>query len=378
MYMFDKTDRYKYGQFFTPSSMCNKILKMVDKINPIQGDVLEPSFGKGNFLKALQKYKDINSITGVEIDKDFFSHFTKRNKNICADLENIDFLDFKNKRQFDLIIGNPPYIELCYSFYDKDKIEQIKNDYKDMSNKGRMNIVHIFLLRSLEMIKDGGIIAFLLPTAILTSPVYNKIREKIYDDFSVKYVNEHIEFDDITLRICLLIIKKEKTKDKNFFYVTNNNFYITNNFNKIKTNKTLKDYGFEVEIGEVVWNKRKDILTDDNRYNKLIYSYNITRGHLIDKRSKNEEKKSFIKKTKVRHKNCIILPRTIYKELRFFYVENNKDMNFENHVLVIKNKNKALLKAFYDKLQDDEYEKIIKTFFNSTNLTIQEVLSLPY
>jgi tRNA1(Val) A37 N6-methylase TrmN6 len=170
-------NKSEYGQFFTQKNMCESILDRVNNIKNIKGSILEPSFGCGNFIHSLSKFSDI-SVDAVEIDETHFEKFISEGNIFNFNLNTIkmDFLEFENSKQYDFIIGNPPYIEICYSFYDKIKQEKIKKEYDGISN-GRINLVHIFLKRSFDMLKSDGVIVFLLPSAILTSPTYKSIRK---------------------------------------------------------------------------------------------------------------------------------------------------------------------------------------------------------
>ena len=59
---------------------------------------------------------------------------------------------------------------------------------------------------------------------------------------------------------------------------------------------TLKKLGFNIKVGNVVWNQVKDILTDDNSKTRLIYSSDIESNKLVIKKYKNNEKKNYINK----------------------------------------------------------------------------------
>jgi hypothetical protein len=71
------------------------------------------------------------------------------------------------------------------------------------------------------------------------------------------------------------------------------------------------------------------------------------------------------------------MPRTISKKIRFALIENNQYI-FENHVLVISNKDKDKLLLFYKNLKYGLYNNLLLSFFNSSNLTVSELLSLPF
>lgn len=60
--------------------------------------------------------------------------------------------------------------------------------------------------------------------------------------------------------------------------------------------KTLFDLGFNVNVGNIVWNQCKKELTDDNNKTHLIYSSDITNNKLSIKNYSNKEKKNYINK----------------------------------------------------------------------------------
>ena len=363
-----KSEINKYGQFFTKKEMCKSILEIVNNIKPLIGNALEPSFGCGNFIDEINNY-NLN-IDGVEIDKKYFDNY----KNIKSNLLNIDFLDFETNKQYDFIIGNPPYIEICYSFYNKEQQDLIKKKYKNICS-GRINLVHIFINNSIKLLKDDGIIAFLLPSSILTSPTYKEIRKLIFEQFSIEYLKEDVKFQDVAIKVSLLIIRKNKTHNK-YFYLNNDNYFITENYKQFSNTKTLKEIGFNVSIGEIVWNQHKERLTNNTDEKMLLYSTNID----VDNLSliNNRDRKQYIINQEVKYNNCIIFPRTISKKLKYFFVKNNTNYIFENHVLVLTHDDINMLEIFYNNIKNGKYDDTIFSFFNSSNLTKTEFLSLPF
>ena len=362
----------KYGQFFTPDSMCSWVLEKIDSIKKIGGNVLEPSFGKGDFLKSILEYKTDN-LVGVEIDEEHFQNFDSTGHSNLMTF-NEDFLYFDSQLTYDFIIGNPPYIELCYSFYSKEEQKEVKKAWSSISN-GRINLVHIFLKKSFDLLNDDGIIAFLLPSSILTSPIYKKIRLEIFNNYTIEFLKEDVDFPDVAINVSLIILRKINGHKK-YFFVNEDNYFIMENWDNFSKTKTIKDFGFKVSIGEVVWNQNKKLLTSDTNHNLLVYSSNIIKDGLD--LSPSRGRLGHIQMNTIRHKNCIIFPRTVSKSLKFHFVKGNQNMIFENHVLVLTNPDEELLEKFYQKLVQGNYDILLKSFFNSSNLTKSELLSLPF
>jgi adenine-specific DNA-methyltransferase len=368
----NKSKEGKYGQFFTVSEMCDDVLNIVDNIKEIGGDLLEPSFGSGNFIDSIvnNEYK-FNSIDAVEIDTENFLKYKNSNKNI--NLYNLDFMKFNSDKKYDFIVGNPPYIELCYSFYDDVDQKEIRAKYKGISN-GRVNLVHIFMRESFNMIKDDGVIAYLLPSSILTSPVYKGIRKEIFDNFDVVYLDEDTKFGGVAIKVCLLIIRKIKNTGK-YIYLNNDNYFIMKDYDKFECTKTLKDYNFSVNIGDIIWNNNKEKLSNVDCDKILIYSSNIKYNSL---ELLNNKRPQYIIDSLVRYKNCVVFPRTISKKINFHYIENNKKYVFENHTIIVSHEDKHKLDLFYKNLKNGLYDVLLNSFFNSSNLTKSELLSLPF
>lgn len=371
-----KNKQQQYGQFFTEYNLIDDIIKIFNEKNiEIKGNCLEPSFGDGAFIDKFKQF-DLK-IDAYEIDSTIFRN-KYNDENIT--LYNNDFIYTEIDKKYDFIVGNPPYIELAYSFYDVEIKDKINKDYQHVC-EGRLNLTHIFIYKCLNLLKDDGILAFLLPSSILTSPYYNKIRKLIHKKCDIIYLKNDVKFKNVAIKVSLLIIKKTNNITNNHILEYSDNIYLCENCKDFPTNIiTLKDEGFKVNIGEIVWNQHKEKLSDDKKDNNktLIYSTFIKNDNLEIKKLTNKEKKTYISVTEIKHKECVILPRTISKKLKYHYIHNNSQYIFENHILVVTNTNNEKLKVFYNKLKNGDYDKYIKLYFNSSNLSAEELLNLPY
>src|ERR1700728_2608642 len=89
----------KFGQYFTPEVVADFMIGLADISS--NSKILEPSCGEGIFLKQLQN-KGFCNLTAYEIDKDLARSFTG--------VRYESFISAAIDEQFDLVIGNPPYI----------------------------------------------------------------------------------------------------------------------------------------------------------------------------------------------------------------------------------------------------------------------------
>ena len=97
-----------------------------------------------------------------------------------------------------------------------------------------------------------------------------------------------------------------------------------------------------MNIGTVVWNQCKDILTDDPTKTRLIYSSNIENGKFIHKTYKNSEKKAFIDKLGIRRPMIVLNRGWGVGEYKFEYCFITPDIVsmaagylIENHLICI-------------------------------------------
>lgn len=128
------------------------------KENGIQKEVLEPSLGVGNFLSHC-KNNDFN-FSGVELEKDTFNIAKALYPN--SNLYFGSFESFNNKDYYDVVVGNPPYdntltINDSCSFGDGQKI------------------VNYFPIKAMESMREGGILAFVMPTGFLDNNSNNHL-----------------------------------------------------------------------------------------------------------------------------------------------------------------------------------------------------------
>lgn len=368
----NKNSKQKYGQFFTESYLCEDVLSIINKFKKIQNlNILEPSFGKGSFLLELLDKYNSNDIDAFEIDQNIFEEIDGVNTYLN------DFILNNIDKKYDLIVGNPPYIELSYSFYTDDIKDKLKEEYKFLC-EGRLNLVHLFLYKSFNLLKDNGIIGFLLPSVILTSPYYKTLRKFIYDNYSILHLEEDISFKDVSLKVCLIIIQKTEIKNNLYFSLKDDNYFIIEN-NLSELYPTIKELGFNITIGDIIWNQNKKILSDVRETNTkiLIYSSNIGFKRIQESNIKNLEKKQYISNKIIKYKNCIILPRNINNKLRFYLIKDNKDFVFENHVIIITHSELNKLEKLYTYLTDEKNDLIIKKYFKSTNISKNEVYNIP-
>lgn len=313
-----KKEKHDNGIYFTPPNTIVRSLELVSKHKAGTSafhTILEPSCGSCEFIEKAKVCYPSASITGIEYNKTIYESIKNNYANDGSSGNGIiriiegDFLKTTIRERFDLIIGNPPYYVLAKSDVDKAYYA-----YFD----GRPNIFLLFIIKSLTLLTDDGILCFILPKSFLNCLYYNKTRTFIYDNYTILSIEEcddtYIDTEQPT--IIFIIQKKKKENDDAAAADSNNKKYRLNNLHRYanytilgtceaiqKLNElylhttTLNALQFKVSVGNIVWNENKALLTDDPQKTRLIYSSDIKNNTLGIRQYANTKKKNYINKS---------------------------------------------------------------------------------
>lgn len=185
--------RKELGAYYTPSALSQvmsnwAIRKPTDK-------VLEPSFGGCGFLESCEKslietgcINPMKNLFGVDVDIKAFDTLQKKYGNLLIKKHFIlrDFISiFPNdfgQEDFEVIIGNPPYISMHNMSYEQRKsCEKVfaESPFKTNTLGRNASLWGFFLLHALRFVKENGRIAWVLPSSFLNA-YYAKELIKIY------------------------------------------------------------------------------------------------------------------------------------------------------------------------------------------------------
>jgi adenine-specific DNA-methyltransferase len=169
----------KYQAFYTKSTpivdyMVNKLLLMpTDK-------VFEPCGGDGVFIEAILDANEFANIdicelnpTSIAVLQHKFSSFQNVSIRECDTLLDND-LSFNSNfgGYYDKIIANPPY----GAWQDLEKRAILKKMYSDLYAK---ESYALFLFRCIELLKEDGILSFIIPDTFLNLHMHKAIRKHI-------------------------------------------------------------------------------------------------------------------------------------------------------------------------------------------------------
>jgi adenine-specific DNA methylase len=229
------------GGFYTPQPIVNFILKWLQS-NNVNGDILEPSCGDGNFLEGLSQMK-FNSVTAIEYDSDEYEKSLKRSPRDFFIL-NEDFHAYCNStaQKFDAIIGNPPYIR--YQYFDKEQREEAIKIFEKSGVKYSklMNAWVSFVVGSTQLLKENGKIAFVLPAEILQVGYARTLRQFLLKSFKKISVLtfKKLVFDNIQQEVVILFCDKNGTSKTKIDHFEVADLFELEEFDVSKVNKPSK------------------------------------------------------------------------------------------------------------------------------------------
>lgn len=124
------------------------------------------------------------------------------------------FKDIFDNGGFDIVIGNPPYV-------NSKLIPKIERDYYwnkyEKYLQMDLDLYEIFLIKSiLELVKPGGFIGFITPNSYYSGKAFELFRELIIKeteiinivDFSYRF----FPFDDVNTETSIIILRKQKSE----------------------------------------------------------------------------------------------------------------------------------------------------------------------
>ena len=124
-----------------------------------------------------------------------------------------EFPEVFAKGGFDVVIGNPPYVRIQGIQENKDK-DAIFYEQNYKSAIGRYDLYVLFMEKSFSLIKENGIVSFILPHKFLNAEFGQGIRQFIYDNKALKSIlhfGASQVFADATVYTCIIQLSHNNT-----------------------------------------------------------------------------------------------------------------------------------------------------------------------
>jgi adenine-specific DNA-methyltransferase len=272
----DLTYRKQKGQYFTPRSIRNELLRQLPK-GRAKLKILDPACGTGEFLLSANEHFPDAEVEGWDIDAklvDLAGQLAPRS-NVCVR----NSLEETCRGIYDIIIGNPPYYEFSPTDFIRKKYGVLLS--------GRTNIFSLFIKLGLDLLKEGGHLAYVVPPSMNNGAYFSRVREYIVNHSNIEFMkilNNTSLFHDALQMTMLIVLRKGKNKGDYIFEHNGVQIFCEDPIFLRKSflgTKSLKDLGFSVRTGRLIWNQNRERLT--NRAEDgipLLWAHNISTSGL--------------------------------------------------------------------------------------------------
>lgn len=400
--------RSKLGAFYTPPPLVSRLLDSAQQagIDFSKNSIIDPACGGGAFLvpvalRIIQATPQCSAewlirrlgkqLKGLEIDPfaAWMAHVLveaaimpiciKSHRRLPKDVITvIDSLSYSDEAKYDLVVGNPPYGKVTL---ESDlRVKYARSLY------GHANLYGLFTDLALRLVKPSGVVAYLTPTSFLGGQYFVALRALLTREatpVSFEFISDRDGvFDDVlqeTLlttfkvglrgcgaKICSVIPKGLNAAKAE--YITNISvpsggepWLIPRKksealfVKKIKTmSGRLKDLGFVVSTGQLVWNRFKDQLRAENDVSThpLIWAESISAEGFNFRADKRNHVPFIQVKCSQNYlltkKSCVLLQRTTSKEqvsrllsavIPQLFIDKYEGVVVENHINMISSVN---------------------------------------
>ena len=128
-------------------------------------------------------------------------------------LWHIYFKEVFDKGGFDIVIANPPYVQLSKQPNVSDYYKKILKETFGTSG-GRLNLFIFMLHHAINITNKNGVVTYIIPNTILTQEYYKDTRELILKHHLHTIVNYNdMEFDNAVVENVTLVITKDSPKE---------------------------------------------------------------------------------------------------------------------------------------------------------------------
>ena len=204
--------RKRFAQFFTPEAIADFMARWVLGVRK-KADVLEPAFGLGAFSRSLFKQNPKVRVVGYEADATIYNYAAENVAQAGSDvlLYNEDYLRASWEDKYDGIICNPPYLK--FHDYDNASLVPLVNEQLGIRLNGFTNLYTLFLLKSISQLRDGGRMAYIVPSEFLNSDYGVEVKRALLRSGVLRHVVvvdfTQCAFDDALTTACILLCHKD-------------------------------------------------------------------------------------------------------------------------------------------------------------------------
>lgn len=161
---------------YTPPPLARAIVRALS--DAANASWLEPSYGNGVFLRAISDLAVTRErVRAIDLD------CSASADDVLARVKRgVDFLAWSSttSERFDRIVGNPPYVAISQLPASQRRVAACVSGFDGLPIGSCANTWYAFVLSALRLLRDGGSMGFILPSAVeyaeYASPLRTAIR----------------------------------------------------------------------------------------------------------------------------------------------------------------------------------------------------------
>lgn len=440
-----KSERKRYGQFFTSPETAEFMASLFDipHNKPIIS-ILDAGAGSGHLSIALVErlrketpdsevqltcYETDDKILPIlksnldSLGKDNFSYIIKEEHYILSQAHqyNATLAGLVNKVEYDLIIGNPPYMKISKDAPEAKAMPDVCH--------GAPNLYFLFASMGFFNLKQDCEMVYIIPRSWTSGAYFKAFRKKLLSNCILSHIhlfasrNKVFDCESVLQETMILKIRKTthipetvtittSATNKDFAHLTtyrakynsivsgsNNYVYLITNEqdeNTVQTlsrwNKKLRDYGLQMKTGLTVDFREKEHLRQTAACNTapLFYPHHIKNGKVIFPGGRDNEYITLQKKALTqKNTNYLFVKRFTAKEERrrlqcgvylsrkypdYHYISTQNKINF---ISGLQELSECVVYGLYVLFNSTLYDMYYRILNGSTQVNSTEINSMP-
>jgi type I restriction-modification system DNA methylase subunit len=260
------------------------------------------------------------------------------------------------KGGFDVVIGNPPYVNI-YNMLNTDR-EYFNNSNQFPSTHLKYDLYVLFFDLGLNILKQNGYLSYIIPSVLLTVPYGTIIRKNIIENFTLNQIVDFTGFKvfaDAMVESCILGIKKSSS-DRNsvsIYRPTQNIYDFIDNKNEIHQNQFLQteSFQFRIDLNSKIISIVEKLKLKSVSIESIYY---VSKGIVAFSKVDNRKKEDFLFATKIDDKCKEYLEGKDVDRYKLKF--NNKYLQYDEKIMSrptfpeLQNHPKLLIRAISDGL----------------------------
>jgi len=229
----DESHQKSLGQYFTPFEIATFMADWILGNHKSNLHILDPAAGLGIFTRAIIYRNNEQKKTHFnlwEIDGNLAAKLGDLSHDLNADVNviNDDFLSMGWDATYDAIIANPPYYKHHY-INNKNLVCKEICDKTSFNFSIQTNIYCWFLVKAINLLKDKGRLAFIIPSEFFNSNYGEKVKDYLIKSGTVQHlININFQqnvFDNALTTSVIILAEKNQKRNKiiNFYNITDTN-----------------------------------------------------------------------------------------------------------------------------------------------------------